>query len=387
MTNCTCRYNSAAYSSLGPSQYEVMLAQANRSFDTPGLWHKPSYADANCDIGVNITSLYTEIEQSRLKKLSKQECLDVFAQDFLPGYQAVFLMTNTPMPAGQPFLHVTFGNDRIAFRGKGNTIYGWMCNDEESTCTKEEVSKRISNWSFSSRTWVAPFLRLTVPTRHGFQSFDSARSNLSDLGLPVTADTRRLEQILSRHPYEDDLRAELDNVLIWSDSSWARAIGIKGHGMMCGSRPPSQKFEVDHCISLATNEKCQLFFSPPICLLIICCSITKLACIVSTACDNRAEVLLTVGDAISSFLTRPDSATKKAGLLSKRMVQANLGWRRRRQDNGSAISVLASDEYTPRSLPERRRWGDAVSVSRWASTLTMYAVLFSSICTEGCLAD
>ncbi|KAF3028958.1 hypothetical protein E8E15_009576 [Penicillium rubens] len=85
-------------------------------------------------------------------------------------------------------------------------------------------------------------------------------------------------------------------------------------------------FTVDHCLNIPAEESCQLVFLPAVCLVVFC-NIIKLVCMVPTARDDREEVFLNIGDAIASFLTRPDPATESAGLLSKDAVKKGTqGW-------------------------------------------------------------
>ncbi|KAL4889864.1 hypothetical protein BDV59DRAFT_185642 [Aspergillus ambiguus] len=366
-------YNSAAYYSLGPSEYGVVLTTAD-SLNIPAPLHGVSDYSAACpsNSGFNVTLLHAAIEAGTLKKLTRQQCADTFAQDYIPGQRTVFLVTNSSIPEDQRFSYVDSGNNPTIYEVKGHSMFSWMCNGDYR-CTKDAVVERLSNWTVSPRLWVAPHLDLTVPTPNGHRTSDSASYNASQLGLRDTDDTRHLGALLSQRPFEGELKLMLDNTSMWANDSWARDISIDGYGVTCGASSLDKQFQIDHCVSLPIDERCQLSFSPPICLIIICCSIIKLVCMLLAARDDREDVLLTVGDAISSFLTRPDPTTKGRGLLSKKMIQdENSGWHRNRNHEYD-IPLLSVKEFIPQYLAKRQLWADAVGKMRWMSTLVTYA--------------
>lgn len=66
----------------------------------------------------------------------------------------------------------------------------------------------------------------------------------------------------------------------------------------CNDIPDPQP--VDRCLSQKVDEKCQFLFSLPICLAVILGNAIKVVCVFLTAYDNRKEIFLTTGDAISS---------------------------------------------------------------------------------------
>lgn len=67
--------------------------------------------------------------------------------------------------------------------------------------------------------------------------------------------------------------------------------------------------DVKTCLSEKIEESCQLFVNIPICVIVIICNIIKLVCMFLATQEDRYEVLITIGDAITSFLQRPDPTT------------------------------------------------------------------------------
>lgn len=290
----------------------------------------------------------------------------------------VILLTNASFPGNEPLVYMGKGNANT-FTEKDRSVYGWLC-DNNVECTKAMAEKSINDWSVHGSSWSIPNVLLSVPTPSGFQSVSAGSGLISGkYGIPDTEDYRHLDGILMTFSDEKRLRADLDNPAIWVNGSFARNVKIQGHEAMCGftdSRipQPSQKYPIEHCLSLPAEETCQLFFSPPICLTVICCTIIKLICTILTARDNREEIFLTVGDAIASFITRPDPATKGACLLSKSLVEKRTqGWRKSQGARRKYPELLLCKEL-PRHLPSRERWFKAVSRTRWLGMLTVYAI-------------
>lgn len=320
---------------------------------------------------MNTTALKVAIREGQAQRMSQQECKDTFAQDYVSGKSALFLMTKDTMPDNHPLLYVDKGNDAVAFDGKGISIFGWMC-DHVSPCMKVNVDE-IDNWQFSGRIWTQPSLNITVPTYRGTTSFGTEYWDEDTAGLPYTDDVARLRELTREWLYEEEFQAQLNNASNWNNSSWAESITIQGHEPMCGVSPVNAEYEVDHCLSLPTDERCQLFFSPPICVIIIISTIIKLVCMLLTARDGRDEILLTVGDAIASFITNPDPTTEGMGLLSKTMVRKHgSGWHQNYNERYHAVGQLPHIEHAPEVLPEKKRWFHAVSIYRWLGTIAMY---------------
>ena len=74
---------------------------------------------------------------------------------------------------------------------------------------------------------------------------------------------------------------------------------------------------VDHCFSWKTAETCQLQFSLPIMIIVMICNLTKTVCMLLTIHHRFATPLLTLGDAVASFLERPDIYTRNNCLSDK----------------------------------------------------------------------
>ena len=108
---------------------------------------------------------------------------------------------------------------------------------------------------------------------------------------------------------------------------------------------------VRYCLSQKVPDICRLQFSLPIMLVVILCNIAKLVCILLTLMKTDAT-LITMGDAIASFLTRPDPLTQDMGSLTMQDIAGD--W---------------PSQPQPRSWVYKRyfRW-QSVGVWRWVAT-------------------
>ena len=105
---------------------------------------------------------------------------------------------------------------------------------------------------------------------------------------------------------------------------------------------------IDYCLVQEIDEKCMLQFSVPVMLIIIVGNLTKSVCMVLVLLEGGSRPLLTVGDAIASFLNEPDLATKNICLTDKKIFRKKL-WQKR---------ILTWK-------PKRHRWFRAASITRW----------------------
>ncbi|KAJ5501985.1 hypothetical protein N7463_004859 [Penicillium fimorum] len=370
-------YNSAVYFSIGPTEYSVVAAQ-----DKPIQEHGNSKEFEQCftaTVGIELQSFNGAIRNGSFKTLSKQECIDTFAQDYTSGYGLVVLVTKDSMPQ----------NDSVAWIGTGNresldssnTRFSWLC-DQQYPCTKSMAEENTHNWSFHALTWSHPTIHISVPIPGGVYESEVYESrgwlDAGYYGIPNTEDYNHLGGILDKQPSLEELQAELDNPSGWVNSSFPGSVTARKAEPHCtypevfGEQTP-QSYSIDHCMALPVRETCQLFFSPPICLIVIGCNIVKLICTLLAARENRKDIFLTTGDAIASFLTKPDPCTEGACLLSGSLVNKRTqGWRKYKGRERKPLDFLAMKQEIPLCLPSRKRWFQAASISRWAFTILLF---------------
>ena len=112
--------------------------------------------------------------------------------------------------------------------------------------------------------------------------------------------------------------------------------------------------EVKGCRVELRKEKCKLQFSSGIMTVIILCNLLKVICMLSAGLkDLGSTLLVTIGDAVDSFIQEPDGETKaihnagKDFILNTWMVSGESGL-------GSAALVW-----------KKHRWRESVSQARW----------------------
>ena len=122
-------------------------------------------------------------------------------------------------------------------------------------------------------------------------------------------------------------------------------------------RPFSGK-TVEYCYSLPSQEHCKLQFSRDLIIAVIVLNLLKAVLMLACTFGWKDEApLLTVGDAVASFIDRPDDSTKTLCLLSKEKVKA--GWTTHKEQGADIF----------RDRLETR--GKGASAAKWMATLLL----------------
>ncbi|THY44811.1 hypothetical protein D6C99_06632 [Aureobasidium pullulans] len=127
-------------------------------------------------------------------------------------------------------------------------------------------------------------------------------------------------------------------------------------------------YDARYCMSEMMEGKCSLNFSLAIAVVVMICNVVKIFCMSYVAWGIKDSPLITVGDAVASFLRRTDSTTRGACLIDGTYFQQH--WR----DDGDDDHGIPSTErrYILGSEPmvlegRSRRLKDAASKGRWFS--------------------
>ena len=113
---------------------------------------------------------------------------------------------------------------------------------------------------------------------------------------------------------------------------------------------------IKYCLSERVPEQCTVQSSLPIVSVILVLNLAKAIMMFMIAFGVKESPLMTMGDAIASFLHRPDEYTKEMCLASRSDIQMN----------GSQWSKAAM-LYNPRP----RRLLDSASKARWRFCLLL----------------
>ena len=108
---------------------------------------------------------------------------------------------------------------------------------------------------------------------------------------------------------------------------------------------------ISFCLVQEVEEECRLQFSIAIMIVVILANATKATVMILTWWKFRTPTLVTIGDAVKSFLDNPDQTTEGVCLTTKSdIVKAKGGWK---------------SQGAKRWVPVRQFWFRAASVKRW----------------------
>ena len=134
--------------------------------------------------------------------------------------------------------------------------------------------------------------------------------------------------------------------------------------------PPGYSI-VDRCLAKEDLERCSVLFSRPLMIAVIICNVGKIACFVITLALLNFQPLITVGDAVASYLSRPDPNTTGLGPIS--CVDVREGrWRRKDGSLGLYSSVRPNAGYWSGDV---HRWCKCHTLHGWLSNRVTYADL------------
>ena len=118
---------------------------------------------------------------------------------------------------------------------------------------------------------------------------------------------------------------------------------------------------IEYCLSQRVEEHCQLQFSVKIMIIVIIANFLKLVCMLYTVRSHKIPTLVTVGDAVSSFLQDQDPTTVGYCTLSKKDVDNDGKWSKCVL-NGSYQAMPAQPQPW---ITKRQLWFSGASKTRW----------------------
>lgn len=125
------------------------------------------------------------------------------------------------------------------------------------------------------------------------------------------------------------------------------------------------RFRISYCLSLAVTSSCSLQIRLWLLLTVVVCNIVKLACFTLTLREQHGTPLVTVGDAVASFLSSPCPTVDGMCLLSEDALYNAL-----QRDTESPRDDVGSQprQYQATSL----RYYQSISFIRWTIYSTSY---------------
>ncbi|CAG8889269.1 unnamed protein product [Penicillium egyptiacum] len=146
--------------------------------------------------------------------------------------------------------------------------------------------------------------------------------------------------------------------------------------------PESHTYHVNGCLVLRTENRCQLLYSPPICIIIALATFVKVVAMFLSARigRHRSPPLLTVGDAVASFMEKPDSTTEGMCWLTNADVRKGVWKVSQRTEDPAEEPLGGVSQRKPmvyKRLSRRKLWMQAPSLKRWITTLTLCFALIA----------
>lgn len=310
-------YNSAIFYQTAVPAYDIFAGPDSLDQLDWSEVHLSSPFD-NSTLRASLNGIFRAAKNGSLEYLDSADCVTAFAQTYQTTYAKVLLVTQDD-PKG---LYTFIGSNGVYHPGasKLDNLYGamsaykWLCpaNAREDDCSKSGSSvpyklAKENNWKVST-----------------------ARSqDFWDNWSP------------DEYTYSDWLSHDYGTYSAYlSDSSDVQS-------------------RVRYCLAQPAPQNCSLHYSVPLTVATVICNIVKTLVLLYIWLGIKEVPLLTIGDAIASFLRRQDPYSKGMCFPT----------------TGTAVYIPATHS-TPSSLHDpqfrrpvvftknRNRWGSAVS-SRW----------------------
>lgn len=134
-------------------------------------------------------------------------------------------------------------------------------------------------------------------------------------------------------------------------------------------------YKIDYCLARITEPHCKLQLSLYIMIPVMICNLIKAASMFWTLFFQREITLVTFGDALASWLDKPDNSTRYRCLMGKAEFTSSQKQRRTQDADYESVPTHISQDYTPQptmfSNTRVHRWSNAVSSIRWRTTMVL----------------
>lgn len=402
-------YNSAVFSSLASNAYAVVVVPQDISSGTSSTASESCFESL---VGTNVSSIQQMYQANDFEILNKSACINEYGIPFLKNRRTLLLVTDNSSVSA-PGLWAGVGNPPLGV-DETRDAFSWMCSelDENDLCEKWSVLNNSDIWAVSA----LPFAQqgLVVAARNGSFRFSGYNYTTAaeDPSLPpwVQQNIKIIGIAMSGwfpDPGNDsfsvlngnDSSLGLDYLSLSNGPSFLSEITIQQSNPVCASEQnpdyeeaqlyQNQPYPIDHCLSQRVKERCRLMYSWQICIVAIACNVIETFCILFTVWQKRTGLLLTVGDAIASFLNNPDSTTLCCSWMDQRAMKRFISRSKSRSKrtllmavfqklwSGSAVKETdsqPSDVVRFGSLPPRKWWFQTTRRREWALFLFFFAL-------------
>ncbi|KIX08961.1 uncharacterized protein Z518_00039 [Rhinocladiella mackenziei CBS 650.93] len=315
-------YNSAFYSSLSNNDYNILIVTPD--FVTGGAFDLAAAIDAShtiwdydATIDVDPAAIQSEIGTARFERLEVKQCIRDYAQVFLSSRRNLVLVSN-------------------ADQANNSLLY----------LEKYETSRELGDGRYTPYNWSVDFYpsQIKTDTDRICRAVGTIYQSHNPPNNPTACDA-----------YISEIEAASDEWEPWG-------------------------YQVQYCMSETVDESCSFNGNIPIIFTVIACNVAKLLLMLIVAFRLRGSPLITIGDAIASFLQRPDLTTEGLCLLTRQDVTRGtekvgpdgrpLPGRLRLWPPDASATKLQGQPATAR----RYRWSQAASWRRWVFTIALTAI-------------
>jgi hypothetical protein len=324
------------------------------------------------------------------------------------------LLFLTSVPLHLLFNSVVFTNLQANKYAVIPTTKGWLDGGEYDTSGFIDVDPASAKSIISSMEFYRPALTETVGVRNGStmmkykigvntdECFDLYNNQyLSDIGNvylvqenpTVWRNTTMWYPNISRTlgnftwtKRDEDNRAEEARILLsglpfisspdfypsngWRCASHAiKQCDVENHFEVPQDRSQWQPYEspIRECVVEQVEEQCQLQFSFVIAIIVIASNVIKALCMAFLLIKYKSHVaLVTLGDALASFLEKPDPETRSRCLHGRQLMEAEWNWE---LTHGASKGELGVEPE--KFVPKRFSWATAPGAGRWLSAYVL----------------
>ncbi|KIW75837.1 hypothetical protein Z517_10582 [Fonsecaea pedrosoi CBS 271.37] len=135
-------------------------------------------------------------------------------------------------------------------------------------------------------------------------------------------------------------------------------------------------YDVEYCLSEQVTEKCSYNGNIPIIAIVLSCNAVKIVIMLFVAFRLKDNPLITVGDAVESFLNENETSTKGLCLLSKSDVVMAI----KTKSHWSLRAKKGEGQLSPRVARLRTKRGlESASITRWSLTTGLTALALIAV--------
>ena len=199
------------------------------------------------------------------------------------------------------------------------------------------TSDQLHEWNVTNEDCIA---RYSKKITSGVGNLWAVTSNTNLIGKPVDVASG---QIIFTRSCQNPTDCKYGGIAKSNTSSWTY-----------DSQP------INYCLSEPVPERCTLQYSLYILIAVVICNAVKVLVMLITFWKQKAETLVTLGDAVASYLDDHDPTTRGQCLSTKRDVTKGL------KSRNSGIGLVPGPKEFQ---PKRHFWFAAPSAKRWLSTI------------------